>query len=122
MTTTVALAGSTGSIGTQALDVVAVEPDRFEVVALGASGRNLDQLVAQVEAVRPRVVAVTDEAAARTLADRLRGLILTSAGVASTGDLVRICHPCDPLNAFLTILSSIEWNEITTAIPPGFRI
>ena len=35
MTTTVALAGSTGSIGTQTLDVVAAEPDRFEVVALG---------------------------------------------------------------------------------------
>ena len=50
MTTTVALAGSTGSIGTQTLDVVAAEPDRFEVVALGASGRNLDQLVAQAEA------------------------------------------------------------------------
>ena len=62
MTTSIALAGSTGSIGTQTLDVVAAEPDRFEVVALGASGRNLPALVAQVEAVRPRVVAVSDEA------------------------------------------------------------
>ncbi len=41
MTTTVALAGSTGSIGTQTLDVVRAEPDRYEVVALGASGRNV---------------------------------------------------------------------------------
>ena len=35
--TTVALVGSTGSIGTQAVDVIKAEPDRYRVVALGAS-------------------------------------------------------------------------------------
>jgi 1-deoxy-D-xylulose-5-phosphate reductoisomerase len=55
---TVAIAGSTGSIGTQTLDVVAAEPDRYEVVALGATGRNLDLLAEQVDAVRPKVVAI----------------------------------------------------------------
>ena len=44
-TTRVALAGSTGSIGTQTLDVVAAEPDRFELVALGASGRQPEVLI-----------------------------------------------------------------------------
>ena len=39
--TRVALAGSTGSIGTQALDVVTAEAARFELTALGATGRNL---------------------------------------------------------------------------------
>ena len=38
----VALAGSTGSIGTQTLEVLAAEPDRFELTALGASGRQLE--------------------------------------------------------------------------------
>ena len=58
MTTTVALAGSTGSIGTQTIEVVAAEPDRYEIVALGATGRNLDQLAEQVASVRPRIVAI----------------------------------------------------------------
>ena len=43
----VAILGSTGSIGTQALDVIAAHPDRFEVVAL-AAGRNVDLLREQV--------------------------------------------------------------------------
>jgi 1-deoxy-D-xylulose-5-phosphate reductoisomerase len=42
--TRVALAGSTGSIGTQTLDVVAAEPDRFEVTAIGATGRQPEVL------------------------------------------------------------------------------
>jgi 1-deoxy-D-xylulose-5-phosphate reductoisomerase len=67
----VALAGSTGSIGTQTLDVIAAEPDRFELTALGASGRNVDALVAQALAHRPKVVAVSDETAAAELAARL---------------------------------------------------
>jgi len=93
VTTTVALAGSTGSIGTQTLDVVAAEPDRFEVVALGASGRNLDQLVAQAEAVRPRVVAVADEAAVAELTERLPGVEVRAgtAGLASLGTEADVC-------------------------------
>ena len=62
--TAVSPVGSTGSIGTQTLDVVAAEADRFEVVALGASGRRLDELVAQAERFRPTVVAVADPAVA----------------------------------------------------------
>ncbi|QXC62605.1 1-deoxy-D-xylulose-5-phosphate reductoisomerase [Aquihabitans sp. G128] len=93
MTTTVSLAGSTGSIGTQSLEVIAAEPDRFEVVALGASGRNLDQLVAQAEAVRPRVVAVADEAAAAEVADRLPQVEVRAgtAGLASLGAEADVC-------------------------------
>jgi 1-deoxy-D-xylulose-5-phosphate reductoisomerase len=67
----VALAGSTGSIGTQTLDVLAAEPDRFELTAIGASGHNLDALVAQAEAYRPKVVAIADDSAAAALTSRL---------------------------------------------------
>jgi 1-deoxy-D-xylulose-5-phosphate reductoisomerase len=67
----VALAGSTGSIGTQSLDVLRAEPERFELTALGASGRNIDQLVAQALEFRPKVVAVADEAVLPTLTERL---------------------------------------------------
>jgi len=67
----VAIAGSTGSIGTQTLDVLAAEPDRFELTAIGASGARLDLLVAQAEAFRPKVVAVADDTLAVGLSGRL---------------------------------------------------
>lgn len=52
----VAILGSTGSIGRQALDVIARHPERFEVVGL-AAGRNVDLLKTQVEQFRPQVVS-----------------------------------------------------------------
>ncbi|HWT06820.1 MAG TPA: 1-deoxy-D-xylulose-5-phosphate reductoisomerase [Xanthomonadales bacterium] len=52
----VAILGSTGSIGRQALDVIARHPDRFEVVGL-AAGRNAGLLAEQVARFRPRIVS-----------------------------------------------------------------
>jgi 1-deoxy-D-xylulose-5-phosphate reductoisomerase len=62
----VVLLGSTGSIGTQALQVVAAHPDRFEVVAL-AAGRDGARLAAQADAHGVRCVALADRTAARSL-------------------------------------------------------
>ncbi|MUM25031.1 1-deoxy-D-xylulose-5-phosphate reductoisomerase, partial [Mycobacterium sp. CBMA295] len=50
--------GSTGSIGTQALDVIAANPDRFEVVGLAAGGGNPDLLAAQRAATGVTNIAV----------------------------------------------------------------
>jgi 1-deoxy-D-xylulose-5-phosphate reductoisomerase len=64
----VAILGSTGSIGTSALSVVATHPDRLAVMAL-AAGVNARDMAAQVEAHRPQVVAMaTPEAAAAVMA------------------------------------------------------
>ncbi|MSQ42702.1 MAG: 1-deoxy-D-xylulose-5-phosphate reductoisomerase [Chloroflexi bacterium] len=54
----VAVLGSTGSVGRQALDLMADHPDVFEVVAL-AAGRNIPLLAYQALQVRPRVVCAT---------------------------------------------------------------
>ena len=51
----VAILGSTGSIGTQALDVIAAHPERFEVVAL-AAGANRSLLEQQARIFQPGVV------------------------------------------------------------------
>jgi 1-deoxy-D-xylulose-5-phosphate reductoisomerase len=56
---TVSLVGSTGSIGRQTLDVVRAEPDRYRIVALGAS-TSVEQLAAQVVEFRPDAVAIAD--------------------------------------------------------------
>ena len=59
--TSVAVAGSTGSIGTQTLEVVASESERFRVTALAATARRLDLVVEQARSVRPDVVAVVSD-------------------------------------------------------------
>jgi 1-deoxy-D-xylulose-5-phosphate reductoisomerase len=63
----VALVGSTGSIGTQAVDVVRAHPERFRAVALGAH-RSVDLLARQAAELRPDVVAIGDPALAGALA------------------------------------------------------
>jgi 1-deoxy-D-xylulose-5-phosphate reductoisomerase len=63
----VAVLGSTGSIGRQALDVIEQLPDRFEVVAL-AAGSDAATLAAQVRRHRPRLAALRD-AAGRTVVE-----------------------------------------------------
>lgn len=65
--------GSTGSIGTQALDVVRRNGDRFQVVGLGAA-TSRELLVGQIREFMPPVVAVTDETAAAELQEALAGL------------------------------------------------
>jgi len=67
----VAILGSTGSIGTQAIDVIAARPELSEVVGLAAGGTSVDLLVEQARALRPRVVAVSDANAADAVASRL---------------------------------------------------
>ena len=63
--------GSTGSIGTQALDVVRRNPDRFKVVGLSAAGMNQELFVGQIREFLPPHVAIADEEAARDIQDHL---------------------------------------------------
>ncbi len=72
MTKRVVILGSTGSIGQNALKVVAEHPTAFEIVGLTA-GTSVEALAAQALAVRPRRVAIADAAQAGALAERLRG-------------------------------------------------
>jgi 1-deoxy-D-xylulose-5-phosphate reductoisomerase len=72
--TRVALAGSTGSIGTQALEVIEAEADRFELSAIGATGRQPEVIIEQARRYRPSVVAISDPDAARSIASELPGI------------------------------------------------
>jgi 1-deoxy-D-xylulose-5-phosphate reductoisomerase len=90
---TVAVLGSTGSIGTQTLDVVRAQPDRFEVFALGARS-SIEDLARQAAQVSPKVVAVADAALAADLSRRLPAGTEVAAGpeamaeVATLADVV----------------------------------
>lgn len=69
----IALAGSTGSIGVQTLDVVRADPERFRIVAL-AAGSSAEALIAQATELRPEVVAVADAARRAEVAAALPGI------------------------------------------------
>jgi 1-deoxy-D-xylulose-5-phosphate reductoisomerase len=71
----IALLGSTGSIGSQALDVVRAHRDRFEVVGL-AAGQNVDLLLAQAAEFSPRLLACSRP-------DDLRDRLAPSANLVS---------------------------------------
>ena len=78
----ITLLGSTGSIGTQSLDVIRAEG--FEVFGLSAH-RQVDLLLQQIEAFHPRAVCVTDPAAAQKLDAALTGACAPGAGNLSGG-------------------------------------
>ncbi len=83
---TVSIVGSTGSIGTQAIDVVTQARGELRVVALGAF-RSVDTLARQAEALRPEVVAIGDEAGAAELAERVPRGVEVRAGAGALESL-----------------------------------
>lgn len=65
----IAILGSTGSIGVNALKVIQGNPEEYKVIAL-AAGRNVELLMKQIEEFRPRAVAVLEEKLVSQLKDR----------------------------------------------------
>jgi 1-deoxy-D-xylulose-5-phosphate reductoisomerase len=89
----VSLVGSTGSIGTQALEVIARAPDDFRVIALGANS-SVTALAEQANRFRPDVVGIVDASLAETLASLVpKGTEVISgpdvlSSLARVGDIV----------------------------------
>jgi 1-deoxy-D-xylulose-5-phosphate reductoisomerase len=86
--TSVSLVGSTGSIGTQALDVVRSASGRLRVHALGAA-RSVEALGAQAVEFRPDVVAIADEALASSLKELVPAGTEVRAGADALASLAR---------------------------------
>jgi 1-deoxy-D-xylulose-5-phosphate reductoisomerase len=78
----VVILGSTGSIGVQALEIIAANPDQFRVVGLTAAGNNLDLLISQAVKFKVRVVGVTRNAS--QIRDALPGVQVIDGPNAST--------------------------------------
>ena len=83
---TVSVVGSTGSIGSQTLEVVAAEPDRYRVVALGAHS-SVDALAAQARALRPDAVAIGAAERAGELRERVPPGTEVLAGVEGLAEI-----------------------------------
>jgi 1-deoxy-D-xylulose-5-phosphate reductoisomerase len=81
---TVSLLGSTGSIGLQAVDVIARNPELFQVVALAAGGSDPHTLIAQARRLGVTMVAVADVDVAAQIAEALPGVeVLNGADAAA---------------------------------------
>ena len=94
----ICILGSTGSIGTQALDVVRQHPDRYEVYALTANN-SVDKLVEQARDFHPAAVVVANEDRYEELKQKLSDLpdIKAYAGKAALNEIVE----ADPIDAVL---------------------
>ena len=84
----VAIAGSTGSIGKQTLDVVRAHCDanKYQVVALSANA-SVDEVVAQAQEFKPEVVAIADPVARKKVAERLK---LTDPKIEVVDDVTQL--------------------------------
>lgn len=87
----ISLLGSTGSIGTQGLDIIRENRDKYQVVAL-ACGSNVDLLSEQIEEFSPVLAAVADEKAAQELQKNYPG---TEISWGRQGLIDVACADCD---------------------------
>ena len=95
----ISILGSTGSIGTQTLDIVRINND-VEVVALSAH-KNIDLLEKQIREFNPKVVAIWDEADAKILSDKVKDLD------------VKVCFGMDGL---IAVASVCDADIVVTAV------
>jgi 1-deoxy-D-xylulose-5-phosphate reductoisomerase len=93
---TVSLVGSTGSIGTQAVEVLEAAPERFELVALGA-GSSVERLAEQARRLRPKQVALADASRAGELEELVPPGTEVLAGEGALAEISR--HADVVLNA-----------------------
>ena len=105
--------GSTGSIGTQALDVIAANPDRFQVVGLAAGGGSPGLLVRQRAETGVSNVAVADDAAAVRVGD------VTYAGPDAVTRLVENTEADVVLNA---LVGALGLKPTLAALATGVRL
>ncbi|MEE2056466.1 1-deoxy-D-xylulose-5-phosphate reductoisomerase [Rhodococcus artemisiae] len=111
--TRVLLLGSTGSIGTQALEVIAANPDKFEVVGLAAGGGNIDLLQEQIRTTGVTDIAVADPVAASRLDLPVR------SGSDSVTRLVQESEADVVLNA---LVGSLGLEPTLAALATGARL
>ena len=113
----VTILGSTGSVGTQALDVVAAHPERFTVVGL-AAGSNADLLCEQARRFDVGRLAVADGEAAAKVRERLGGAVDVLDGDSAATELA--AHDTDVvLNG---IVGSRGLRPTLAALDAGFRV
>ena len=111
----IAILGSTGSIGKNALSVVETHPAEFNVVGLAAN-RDVDTLAAQIRTHRPKVAALNEPAAAAQLRERISDINCTEVlagteglqAVATMAEAEQVLEGIGGSSGLLPTLAAIE--------------
>ncbi|SLJ97527.1 MULTISPECIES: 1-deoxy-D-xylulose-5-phosphate reductoisomerase [unclassified Paenibacillus] len=114
----IAILGSTGSIGTQTLDVVDMHPERFQVEGL-AAGSNIELLIEQAKRYRPQKVSVGSKELAETVAPHLP--VETQLFYGKEG-LVEVAAGTDADTVVTAVMGSVGLESTLAAIDAGKQI
>ena len=107
--------GSTGSIGTQTLEVIRANPGDFDVVALAAN-RNVDMLLEQAKEFEPEVVCIYDEKTALENKNRFKGIADVVSGMEG---LISCATENDADMAVCAIVGMIGVKPVIEAVKAG---
>lgn len=114
----IAVIGSTGSIGTQTLDVVMQHPEQFEIVGL-AAGSNVERFVEQVKQFRPKMASVAN----KMLADQIRPYLPQGVELLYGEEgLVEVAAGTDAETVVTAIVGSVGLPATIAAISEGKTI
>jgi 1-deoxy-D-xylulose-5-phosphate reductoisomerase len=114
----ITLLGSTGSIGTQTLDIVEHNPDKFRIVGL-AAGSNVEMLAQQVRQFRPKIVAIGNESKFSELKDALANLNYNPIIVAGAEGTIEVAGYGDAQSVVTGIVGCAGLLPTIAAIKAG---
>lgn len=92
----VSVLGSTGSIGTQTLEVARQNPDKIKITALAAA-KNVDLMEKQIREFMPEIAVMDDENAAKDLRDRIKDLSGVRVLTGMDGSMEMASDPCSDI-------------------------
>ncbi|NES70402.1 MAG: 1-deoxy-D-xylulose-5-phosphate reductoisomerase, partial [Okeania sp. SIO2D1] len=114
----ISILGSTGSIGTQTLDIVASHPQQFRVVGL-AAGRNIKLLSEQIRQFQPEVVAIADTEQLSSLQEAIADLENPPLTLAGQEGVVEVARYGDAQSVVTGIVGCAGLIPTITAIKAG---
>ncbi|KAL9326507.1 hypothetical protein ACSQ67_007152 [Phaseolus vulgaris] len=114
----ISIVGSTGSIGTQTLDIVAENPDKFKVVAL-AAGSNVTLLADQIKTFKPQLVAVRNESLIAELEEALHDVEHKPEIIPGEQGIVEVARHPDAVSVVTGIVGCAGLKPTVAAIEAG---
>ena len=114
----ISILGSTGSIGTQTLDIVTDHPDKFQVVGL-ATGNNIQLLSEQIRQFRPQIVAINNESQLEDLKSLISDLDYTPIILAGNEGVIEVARYGDSESVVTGIVGCAGLLPTIAAITAG---
>ncbi|MFM7355114.1 MAG: 1-deoxy-D-xylulose-5-phosphate reductoisomerase [Microcystis aeruginosa] len=114
----ISILGSTGSIGTQTLDIVTDHPDKFQVVGL-ATGNNIQLLSEQIRQFRPQIVAINNEGQLEDLKSLISDLDYTPIILAGKEGVIEVARYGDSESVVTGIVGCAGLMPTIAAITAG---